>query len=84
MTIRQIQPLRRDEKGWFNHTIAIEDPFILTHNLADKLSLKSIYLEKKPILKDTILNRVGTHSSCVYLCSTTICFTTKRLGYSTS
>jgi len=41
VTIRQIEPLRRDEKGWFNPTIAIEDPFILTHNLADKLNLKS-------------------------------------------
>lgn len=41
VTIRQIEPLHRDEKGWFNHTIAIEDPFILTHNLADKLSLTS-------------------------------------------
>ncbi len=52
VTIRQIEPLRRDEKGWFNHTIAIEDPFILTHNLADKLSLKSIAFQKLvPYLK---------------------------------
>jgi DNA polymerase sigma len=46
VTIRQIEPLRRDEKGWFNPTIAIEDPFILTHNLADRLSLKSINFQK--------------------------------------
>ena len=41
VTIRQIEPLRRDEKGWFHPTIAIEDPFILTHNLANRLPLKS-------------------------------------------
>ncbi len=41
VTIRQFQPLRRDEKGWFKKTIAIEDPFILTHDLADKLYLRS-------------------------------------------
>lgn len=46
VTIRQIEPLRRDEKGWFNQTIAIEDPFILTHNLADKLSLLSKSFEE--------------------------------------
>lgn len=46
VTIRQIEPLRRDEKGWFTRTIAIEDPFILTHNLADKLFLKSRTFEK--------------------------------------
>ncbi|CAF3947268.1 unnamed protein product [Rotaria sordida] len=41
VTIRQYEPLSRLEKGWFRRTIAIEDPFILTHNLADKLSLQS-------------------------------------------
>jgi DNA polymerase sigma len=41
ITIRQFEPLRRDEKGWFHPTIAIEDPFIITHNLADKLSVQS-------------------------------------------
>ncbi|CAF1482775.1 unnamed protein product [Rotaria magnacalcarata] len=40
VTIRQYEPLSRLEKGWFRQTIAIEDPFLLTHNLADKLSLK--------------------------------------------
>ncbi len=41
VTIRQIQPLQRYEKGWFKPTIAIEDPFILTHDLADRLSVQS-------------------------------------------
>ncbi|CAF1357778.1 unnamed protein product [Rotaria sp. Silwood1] len=41
VTIRQYEPLSRLEKGWFRQTIAIEDPFILTHNLADTLFLKS-------------------------------------------
>ncbi len=45
ITIRQFDPLRRYEKGWFHPTITIEDPFVLTHNLADKLSLQSIYLQ---------------------------------------
>ncbi|CAF3577295.1 unnamed protein product [Rotaria sp. Silwood1] len=40
VTIRQYEPLSRLEKGWFRQTIAIEDPFILTHNLADTLFLK--------------------------------------------
>jgi DNA polymerase sigma len=43
VTIRQLQLLDRHEKGWFHQTIAIEDPFIRTHNLADKLSLQSLY-----------------------------------------
>ncbi|CAF1021724.1 unnamed protein product [Rotaria sp. Silwood1] len=43
VTIRQYEPLSRLEKGWFRQTIAIEDPFILTHNLADALFLKSKY-----------------------------------------
>ncbi len=38
VTIRQFELLRRYEKGWFYQTITIEDPFILTHNLAEKLS----------------------------------------------
>ncbi|CAF5016988.1 unnamed protein product, partial [Rotaria sp. Silwood1] len=41
VTIRQIQPLPRSEKGWFHPTIAIEDPFILTHDLTEKLSLRN-------------------------------------------
>lgn len=41
VTIRQIKPLLRSEKGWFHPTIAIEDPFILTHDLTEKLSLRS-------------------------------------------
>ncbi len=43
VTIRQYQPLLRTEKGWFRPNIAIEDPFLLTHNLGDRLSLRSIY-----------------------------------------
>ncbi|CAF4848875.1 unnamed protein product [Rotaria sp. Silwood1] len=42
VTIRQFQPLPRSEKGWFHPTIAIEDPFILTHDLTEKLSLRRI------------------------------------------
>lgn len=41
VTIRQYQPLSRLEKGWFHQTIAIEDPFLLTHNLAAKLWMRS-------------------------------------------
>ncbi|CAF2098688.1 unnamed protein product [Rotaria magnacalcarata] len=41
VTIRQVEPLLRSEKGWFHPTIAIEDPFILTHDLTEKLSLRS-------------------------------------------
>ncbi|CAF1174331.1 unnamed protein product [Adineta steineri] len=38
VTIRQIEPLLKHEKGWFRQTIAIEDPFELSHNLAGGLS----------------------------------------------
>ncbi|CAF2855237.1 unnamed protein product [Rotaria sp. Silwood2] len=38
VTIRQIEPLLKCEKGWFRQTIAIEDPFELSHNLAGGLS----------------------------------------------
>ncbi|CAF3748553.1 unnamed protein product [Rotaria socialis] len=41
VTIRQVKPLLRAGKGWFHPTIAIEDPFILTHDLTEKLSLRS-------------------------------------------
>ncbi|CAF3905534.1 unnamed protein product, partial [Rotaria sp. Silwood1] len=40
VTIRQFRSLLRSEKGWFHPTIAIEDPFILTHDLTEKLSLR--------------------------------------------
>ncbi len=46
VTIRQLKLLRRSEKGWFRQVIAIEDPFVLTHNLADKLSLQSMKIFK--------------------------------------
>ncbi|UJR11522.1 hypothetical protein I4U23_015703 [Adineta vaga] len=58
VTIRQFEPLKRYEKGWFNPTIAIEDPFILTHNLADKLSL----------MNWTIIRRVFIRAR-TYFCS---------------
>ncbi|CAF4358583.1 unnamed protein product [Rotaria socialis] len=41
VTIRQVKPLLRAGKGWFHPTIAIEDPFILTHDLTEKLSLRN-------------------------------------------
>ncbi|CAM4982835.1 unnamed protein product [Rotaria socialis] len=41
VTIRQFKPLLRRENGWLRPTIAIEDPFMLTHNLAAKLSVKN-------------------------------------------
>ena len=41
VTIRQFEPLLKHEKGWFKHTIAIEDPFELSHNLAGGLSPRS-------------------------------------------
>ncbi|CAF3417767.1 unnamed protein product [Rotaria sp. Silwood1] len=41
VTIRQIEPLLKYEKGWFRQTIAIEDPFELNHNLAGGLSIKN-------------------------------------------
>ena len=41
VTIRQSQALSKHEKGWFRQTIAIEDPFELTHNLAGGLSIRS-------------------------------------------
>ncbi|CAF4222956.1 unnamed protein product, partial [Adineta steineri] len=51
VTIRQLQPLNRHEKGWFHQTIAIEDPFILTHNLADRLSLQKWALIRRVFVR---------------------------------
>ena len=31
----------KHEKGWFRQTVAIEDPFELSHNLAGGLSIRS-------------------------------------------
>jgi hypothetical protein len=41
VTIRLSQPLLKHEKGWFRQTVAIEDPFELSHNLAGGLSIRS-------------------------------------------
>ncbi|UJR23877.1 hypothetical protein I4U23_026849 [Adineta vaga] len=41
VTIRQKEPLSKHEKGWFRQTIAIEDPFELSHNLAGGLSVRN-------------------------------------------
>lgn len=41
VTIRQYEPLLRVNKGWFGKIIAIEDPFELNRNLADRLSIQS-------------------------------------------
>ncbi len=46
VTIRQIEPLLKHEKGWFRQTVAIEDPFELSHNLAGGLSARSIWRNK--------------------------------------
>jgi DNA polymerase sigma len=45
VTIRQIEPLLKHEKGWFRQTISIEDPFELSHNLAGGLSIRSKFLK---------------------------------------
>jgi DNA polymerase sigma len=42
VSIRQLEPLLRQEKGWFKQTLAIEDPFELSHNLGAGLSIRSI------------------------------------------
>jgi terminal uridylyltransferase len=41
VSIRQKAPLLKHEKGWFRQSIAIEDPFELSHNLAGGLSVRS-------------------------------------------
>ena len=41
ITIRQKNTLTRLEKLWNNHSIAIEDPFDLNHNLGGALTRKS-------------------------------------------
>lgn len=46
VTIRKKEPLLKYEKGWFRQTIAIEDPFELSHNLAGGLPPRSISNEK--------------------------------------
>ena len=54
----------KHEKGWFRQTIAIEDPFELSHNLAGGLSIRSmkfhsfILIEFVWILDWTIIRRV--------------------------
>ncbi|CAF4090235.1 unnamed protein product [Rotaria sp. Silwood2] len=82
VTIRQDKPLLRLEKGWFHPTIAIEDPFCLTHNLTDKLSLKrtvagllintSDFFVKElfdfPTVKINISSDTGFGLICVRLC----------------
>ena len=79
VTIRQYEPLLRTDKGWFRRTIAIEDPFLLTHNLSEKLSLRSKY---KVLISYSnsflLLFRLGTYSSCIYSCSQSIQRTTEQ------
>ncbi|CAF0731229.1 unnamed protein product [Didymodactylos carnosus] len=41
VSIRRLQPLSRWDKGWFRLTLAIEDPFELSHNLAGGLSIRN-------------------------------------------
>lgn len=44
VTIRQLKPLYRLEKGWTDRPIAIEDPFLLTHNLGKGISPRSEFI----------------------------------------
>jgi hypothetical protein len=44
VTIRQYEPLLHVDKAWFRKVIAIEDPFELSHNLAENLSAQSEHL----------------------------------------
>lgn len=47
VNIRQKEPMLRLEKLWNNHSVAIEDPFDLNHNLGGALSRKS---ESNPLI----------------------------------
>ncbi|CAF3977863.1 unnamed protein product, partial [Rotaria sp. Silwood1] len=40
VTIRQKEPLLRVDKGWFGKIIAIQDPFELSRNLAEHISMQ--------------------------------------------
>ncbi|CAF1021216.1 unnamed protein product [Adineta ricciae] len=51
VTIRQLEPLFKHEKGWFRQTIAIEDPFELSHNLAGGLSPRNWILIRRVFIR---------------------------------
>ncbi|CAF1121495.1 unnamed protein product [Rotaria sp. Silwood1] len=51
VTIRQIEPLTKQEKGWFRQTIAIEDPFELSHNLAGGLSPRNWIIIRRVFIR---------------------------------
>ncbi|UJR24938.1 hypothetical protein I4U23_006302 [Adineta vaga] len=51
VTIRQFEPLFKHEKGWFRQTIAIEDPFELSHNLAGGLSPRNWTLIRRVFIR---------------------------------
>lgn len=45
--VRQLEPLTKVQKGWQASSIAIEDPFLLEHNLAGGISKKmSVYIRR--------------------------------------
>ena len=43
ISIRQLNPLYKIDKGWGKSNIAIEDPFNLDHNLGAGVSEKSLF-----------------------------------------
>ncbi|CAF1111531.1 unnamed protein product [Adineta ricciae] len=51
VTIRQKEPLSKHEKGWFRQTIAIEDPFELSHNLAGGLSVRNWTMIRRVLIR---------------------------------
>ncbi|CAF0961898.1 unnamed protein product [Rotaria magnacalcarata] len=51
VTIRQIEPLLKHEKGWLRQTIAIEDPFELSHNLAGGLSPRNWIMIRRVLIR---------------------------------
>jgi DNA polymerase sigma len=81
VTIRQTEPLLKHEKGWFRQTIAIEDPFELSHNLAGGLSPRSILINW--LFRFSILfSRLDHYSKSFYSCSSTIRCSKTRYQYS--
>lgn len=41
VTIARFAPLTRREKGWYTDCIAVEDPFIKSHNMGNGLTRRS-------------------------------------------
>ncbi|CAF0920940.1 unnamed protein product [Didymodactylos carnosus] len=51
VSIRKSEPLTRWDKGWFRPTLAVEDPFELSHNLAAGLSVKNWALIRRVLIR---------------------------------